>query len=103
MALDSFLFFWSSGYVLVVLFDRDRFNDAFGLWTHKIDRQQSVLQVRAQYFHAVRQYEGTLELTRGDAAMDVLPGLVVRLAPADHQLAFLHADVKLVAGKPCYR
>ena len=41
----------------------------------------------------------TNELARRDAAVEILPGLVVVLAPADDELAFLDRHVELVAGK----
>src|SRR5471030_2717892 len=64
-----------------------------------IDQQQPVLQVGALHLHAVRQHEGALELARGDAAVEILPALVVLLSSADHQLTFLDADVELIAGE----
>src|SRR5262249_19919425 len=64
-----------------------------------IDRQQPVLQVRAQYFHAVGQHEGAVELACGDAAMEVVVLLVVLLAPADDELALLDRHVELIAGE----
>src|SRR5580704_1874481 len=99
MALDSFLIWSSPNGLLIALIDCDRLNDALGLRAHQIDRQQSVFQVRPQHFHAVRQHEGALELARGDAAMDVLPALVVLLAAADDELALLYADIELVTGE----
>src|SRR5262249_47643463 len=50
-----------------------------------------------------RQHKGALEVARGNAAMDVLPGLVVLLTSADHQLVFLNAYIELVAGKSRHR
>ena len=38
-------------------------------------------------------------MARGDAAMDVLPGLVVLLAAPDHELVFLNGYIELIAGK----
>src|ERR1700689_2086971 len=99
MALDSF-FVESYRVSIVARIDCDRFNDALGLRAHQVDRQQSVLQVRPQYLHAVRQHEGALELARGDAAVDVLPAFVVLLPAADDELARLNADMGLAAGKP---
>src|ERR1700690_44865 len=98
MALDSFVV-ESYRVSIIARIDCDRFNDALGLRAHQVDRQQSVLQVRPQYLHAVRQHESALELARGDAAVDVLPAFVVLLPPANHQLTFLDADVELVAGE----
>ena len=42
-------------------------------------------------------------MARGDAAMDVLPGLVVLLPAPDHELIFLNGYIELVAGKPRHR
>ena len=60
-------------------------------------------QIRAQHQHPLRQHESALEVARGDAAMDVLPGLVVLLAASDHELVFLSSHIELVAGKTCHR
>src|SRR3984957_9570341 len=98
MALDSFVV-ESYRVSIITRIDCDRFNDALGLRAHQVDRQQSVLQVRPQYLHAVRQHEGALELARGDAAVDVLPAFVVLLPAADDELALLYADIELVARK----
>src|SRR5580700_747372 len=102
MALDSFVV-ESYRVSFIARIDCDRFNDALGLRAHQVDRQQSVLQVRPQYLHAVRQHEGALELARGDAAVDVLPAFVVLLPAADDELALLYADIELVAGETCDR
>src|SRR3954468_3528862 len=53
--------------------------------------------------HPLCQHEGALEVARGDAAMDVLPGLVVVLAAADDELVFLNGYIELVAGEPRHR
>ena len=71
-----------------------------GFRTREVDRQQPVLQIRPQHLHAVRQHEGALELARRDAAVEILPGLLVLLPTADDELAFLDGDVELVAGEP---
>jgi hypothetical protein len=42
-------------------------------------------------------------VARGDAAMDVLPGLVILLAAPDYELVFLNGYIKLVAGKSRHR
>src|SRR6202051_2605394 len=102
MALDSF-FVESYRVSIITRIDCDRFNDALGLRAHQVDRQQSVLQIRPQYLHAVRQHEGALELARGDAAVDVLPAFVVLLPAADDELALLYADIELVAGETRHR
>ena len=42
-------------------------------------------------------------MARRDAAMDVLPGLVVLLAAPDHELVFLNGYIELVTGKSRHR
>src|SRR5580704_1308491 len=88
---------------LFVLIDSDCLNDLLRLGPGQIDRQQPVLQIRTQYMHPLRQHEGALEVARGDAAMDVLPGLVVLLPATDHQLIFLNGYIELIAGKSRHR
>ena len=79
--------------------DSDCLNDPFRLRPGEINRQQPVFQVRAQHLHPLRQHKGTLEVARGDAAMDVLPGLFLLLAAADNELVLLSSYIELVAGK----
>src|SRR3954468_490246 len=88
---------------LFVLIDSNCLNDLFRLRPGKVDRQQPVFQVRAQHLHPLRQHESALEVARGDAAMNVLPGLVVLLAAADDELVFLNGYIELVAGKSRHR
>src|SRR5947208_16948487 len=88
---------------LFVLIDSNCLNDPFRLRPGKVDRQQPVFQIRAQHVHPLRQHKGALEVARGDAAMDVLPGLVVLLATPDHELVFLNGHIELVAGKSRHR
>src|SRR6266850_3993294 len=88
---------------LFVLIDSNCLNDPFRLRPGKVDRQQPVFQIRAQYMHPLRQHKGALEVARGDAAMDVLPGLVVLLAAPDHELVFLNGHIELVSGKTRHR
>src|SRR5215217_2396181 len=84
---------------LFVLIDSNCLNDLFRFRPGKVDRQQPVLQIRAQHLHPLRQHEGALEVARGDAAMDVLPGFVILLAAADDELIFLNGYIELIAGK----
>src|SRR5580698_1794013 len=88
---------------LFMFIDSNCLNDLFRLRPGKIDGQQPVFQIRAQHQHPLRQHESALEVPRGDAAMDVLPGLVVLLAAPDHELVFLNGYIELVAGKPRHR
>src|SRR4051795_2658525 len=88
---------------LFVLIDSDCLNDLFRLRPGKVDRQQPVFQVRAQHLHPLRQHESALEVARGDAAMNVLPGLVVLLAAADDELVFLNGYIELVTCKSRHR
>src|SRR5580698_4341098 len=88
---------------LFMFIDSDCLNDLFRLRPGEVDRQQPVFQIRAQHLHPLRQHEGALEVARGDAAMDVLPGLVVLLAAPDQELVFLNGYIELVAGKTRHR
>src|SRR3984893_6045763 len=88
---------------LFVLIDSDCLNDLFRLRPGEVDRQQPVLQIRAQHLHPLRQHESALEVARGNAAMDVLTGLVVLLAAPDHELVFLNVYIELVTGKARHR
>src|SRR3954471_15019287 len=88
---------------LFVLIDSNCLNDPFRLRPGKVDRQQPVFQIRAQHMHPLRQHESALEVACGDAAMDVLPGLVVMLAAPDHELVFLNGYIELVAGETGHR
>src|SRR5262249_3414746 len=49
--------------------------------------------------HSVRQHERALELTGGDAAMQVLPTLVVLLTPPDEQLFLLDGHLELIESE----
>src|ERR1700754_2475866 len=82
---------------LFVFIDSYCLNNPLRLRPGEINRQQPVFQVRAQHLHPLRQHEGALEVARGDAAMDVLPGLVVLLAAPDHELVFLNGYIELIA------
>ena len=73
---------------LFVFIDGDCLNDPLRFRPGEIDRQQAVLQIRSQHLHPLRQHEGALEVARGDAAMDVLPGLVVLLPARGSRAGF---------------
>src|SRR6476620_7720337 len=88
---------------LFVFIDSNCLNDPFRLRPGQVDRQQPVFQIRPQHQHPLRQHKSALEVARGDAAMDVLPGLVVLLAAPDHELVFLNGYIELVTGKSRYR
>src|ERR1700712_3702562 len=90
-------------FLLFVLIDSDCLNDPLRLRPGQIDRQQPVFQIRAQHLHPLRQHESALEVARGDAAMDVLPGLVVLLAAPDHELIFHNGHIELVTGEAGHR
>jgi hypothetical protein len=83
--------------------DSNCLNDLFRLRPGQIDRQKPVFQVRAQHVHPLCQHESALKVPRGDAAMDVLPSLVLLLATPDHKLVFLNGYIELVAGKSRHR
>src|SRR5205807_215687 len=84
---------------LFVLIDGYRLNEPRRLGPGEVDRQQSVTQVRTQDLHPLGQHERALKLARRDAAVDVLPGLVILLPPANEELILLNRDVELIAGE----
>src|SRR5690349_11477750 len=88
---------------LFVFIDSDCLNNPLRFGPGKIDRQQPVLQIRTQHLHAFREHEGALEVARRNAAMDVLPGLIVLLTAPDHELVFLNGYIELVTGKSRHR
>src|SRR5262245_65757773 len=98
MALDSFPVDASPSLMVP---DGDRLDDTLGFRASQIDRQQSVLQIRSLHLNAVSQHKGPLELTRRDAAVEVLPGLVILLPAADHQLVILDRHIELLAREAC--
>src|SRR2546425_1253888 len=95
MALDSFSV--DASLPSLVVPDGDRLDHTLGLRACEIDRQQTILQIRSQHFNAFSQYKGPLELARRDAAVKVLPGLIVLLPAANHQLVLLGRHVELIA------
>src|SRR6516225_2056236 len=88
---------------LFVFIDSDCLNDPLRLRPGEVDRQQPILQIRTQHLHPLRKHKGALEVARRNAAMDVLPGLVVLLTAPDHELVFLNGYIKLIAGKSRHR
>jgi len=64
----------------ITIGDVDRLDDPLRFRPHEIDQQQPVLQVRAQHFHPFGQHERALELTRSDAAIEIV---VLLCGPAD--------------------
>src|SRR6476619_5261576 len=102
MALDSFLVcrsspnFSSTVFLSFLFRDLDRPDHAGRLRPRQVDREQSVLQVGFLHLHAVRQHESSLELAGGDAAMQVLPALVVLLASPDDELFLLDGHLELI-------
>src|ERR1700749_405700 len=88
---------------LFVFIDSDCLNDLLRFRPGKIDRQQPILQIRAQHLHPLSPHEGALEAARGDAAVDVVPALVVLLTPPDHELVFLNGYIVLVTGEARHR
>src|SRR5262245_52933627 len=101
MALDSFLLQLSSpGSSSIVVRDADRLHDSFRLRPGQIDRQQPVLEIGTQHFHAIREHEGALELARRYAAMKIVPGLFLLLSPTDQELALLNRHVELITREP---
>src|SRR4029078_6831759 len=102
MALDSFLVcrsspnFSSTVFLSFLFRDLDRPDHAGPLRPPQAEREQPVLQVAFLPLHAVRQHESSLELAGGDAAMQVLPALVVLLASPDDELFLLDGHLELI-------
>ncbi len=55
-----------------------------------------MLEIGPQHLHSVGQHEGALELAGGDAAVQVLPALVVLLTSPDDELLLLDGHLELV-------
>src|SRR5690242_3426825 len=83
--------------------DRDRPDNSFRFRTCKVDRKQPIFQVRTQYIHSFGQHESALELARRNAAMKIMPALVVNLPATDDELGFLHSHLELIQREPCDR
>ncbi len=79
------------------LADLDLAHQAVRLTAHQVDRQEAVREIRGFHLDPVGQYERAAELARGDAAVNVFPGLVVFLLAADDELLVLERDLDLVA------
>src|SRR5262245_1213527 len=100
MALDSFLVCRSSpNRSSLGLLDADGSDHAGRFWPCEIDRQQSIPEIRTEYLHSIGQHERALELTGGDAAVQVLPALVVLLTSPDDQLFLFDGDLELIEGE----
>src|SRR6185312_8142311 len=67
----------STAFTSFLFRDLNRPNHPCGLRPGQIDRKQAILQVGLLHLHAVGQHESPLELTGGNAAVQVLPALVV--------------------------
>src|SRR5690554_3641087 len=72
--------------------DTDRPDLRFRQRTLQVDMKEAIVKCGTGNLDAVGQYEGALELTRGDAAVEVDPVLVVGLPAADQKLIVLHLD-----------
>src|SRR6185295_15977894 len=103
MALDSFLVCRSSPnsgsltvFTSFLFRDLDRPDHAGRFRPRQVDREQSMLQVGLLHLHAIRQHESSLELPGGDAAVQILPALVVLLAPPDDELFLLDGHLELI-------
>src|SRR6516225_950460 len=88
---------------LFLFIDSDCLNDPLRLRPGQVDRQQPVLQIRTQHLHPLCQHKGALEVARRNAAMDVLPSLLLLLTAPDHELVFLNGYIELIAGKSRHR
>ena len=62
----------------------------------QIDMQKAILKRRGGHFHIFRKAETALEIPRGDALVDILPGLLLpALFAADRQSALFHLKRKI--------
>ena len=76
--------------------DADGPDARFGLRPHEVDRQQAVVEPRPGHLDAVGQHESALELTGGDAAMQVDAVGVVGLLAPHRQLVLDQLDGEVV-------
>ena len=74
-------------------------NESLGLQPLQIDGQKAVRQIRALNFDTVGKDEGSRELPRCDASVEIIAGLVVLLFAADCQLLVLERYLKILAGE----
>src|SRR5436190_15965280 len=70
------------------------------LRTYEINRQQPVFKIRSRYLHTFRQNEGTLELARGNAAMEEITWLFLMVTAADYQFVLFQCHFELIAREP---
>jgi len=64
---------------------------------HEINRQQAIVQLRLRDLHIVSQVEGLLEGAGGDAAMQELPVLLLRVPLAyDQQGVLFLGDLDVI-------
>src|SRR6185437_12520667 len=80
-------------------FDLDAAHLALDDAAHEIDIEQTVVERGAGHLDTVGQYEGALELARGDAAMKVDAILVVGLLAAHDELIVLDLHAQIVHGE----
>ena len=79
----------------------NRYTPNHPIWfmTNEIYRQQTVVEIGSFHFYAIGKNERSGELSRRNAAMDVVAGLVVVLPPTHHQLVIFNGNFNLLALK----
>ena len=74
-------------------------DDALRFGPREINRKKSVLEIGTQDLHAIGKQKGALKLAGSNAAMQILPLLVIHLTAANDELIFFYRDVELLAGE----
>src|SRR5258708_35445009 len=100
MALDSFLVCRSSPnsgsipvFTSFLFRDLDCPDHAGRFRPRQVDRQQSMLQVGLLHLHTLRQHESSLELPRGDTALQLCPAHIVLLPCPNDELLLRDCDL----------
>src|SRR5712692_4162051 len=82
---------------------RDGAYPALDLRADQVDMQEPIIQPGAAHLDAFGQDEGALELTRGDAAMQIDALSIICLLAADDELVVLDRDAEIAHGEAGYR
>src|SRR5579863_255066 len=80
----------------IARYDVDLPHHPLGLRPNEIDREQPLREFGALDLHALGKDKGALELPGGDAAMQIVPHLLLFLPAADQELVLLDRDLDLV-------
>src|SRR6185437_6120999 len=77
-------------------------HQTFGRAPSQIDVQESVVERRSYHFNAVGQHKAPLELTRGNAAMEVDAVGLVDLLAADDKLIVFELNRQFLGLEACH-